>query len=53
MADTKIVSIVLGGMLLWAVLLVASYADNESNASTVTLALKTATDNNSSNNQPN
>ena len=53
MADTKIVSIVLGGMLLWAVLLVASYADNESNASTVTLALKTTADNNSTDNQPN
>lgn len=52
MADTKIVSLVLGGLLLWAVLLVVSYAENESDTPTVALALQTAGDNNQTSVKP-
>ncbi len=38
MADTKIVTIVLCGLLMWAVLLVASYSETEVEAGTLQTA---------------
>ena len=53
MADTKIVAIVLSGMLLWAVLLVASYTDTDAEVPPVKQTLKTAADNTAANQQAN
>ena len=52
-ADTKIVAIVLSGMLLWAVLLVASGTDTDAEVPPVKLTLKTAADNTAANQQAN